>query len=129
MKAKNVTTRLRVVDATKKEDAELSEETLGRLHAYAVALSAREVTPKWVAEDWPEFFNLALAFVERHGSAELLDALSHARVFDDERHGTHRGALLNGAERRSFLLLARDLRSVLVNTRAWRFGNERGRFD
>lgn len=111
-KTADASTHLRVVDTTEGPE-ELSDEILGRLHAYAVALSAREVTPKSVANDWPAFFDLTLVFVERHGSTAVQDAVSRTSVFNPERRHAQRGALTT-AERRCFMLLARDLRSFLV---------------
>ena len=93
---------------------EPSRETLGRLHAYAVALCAREITVRVVGSEWPEFFELARSFVERHGSDEVRDAFAHTVVLTPRFRHTQ-AAPLRSAERRCFLLFARELRAALVH--------------
>lgn len=50
---------------------ELSGATLAHVHRYAVALAEGLIVPAHVVEDWPDFFELAEAFVLAYGSAHL----------------------------------------------------------
>ena len=53
------------------EDDELKLDTVQRLRFYTTALLAGWINPKYVVEDWPDWFVLLPAFVATYGSEEL----------------------------------------------------------
>jgi hypothetical protein len=52
-------------------DDELSLDTVRRLRLYTSALLAATLTPAQVMEDWPDWFDLAPAFVAVYGTPDL----------------------------------------------------------
>lgn len=100
---------------TNAQTLDLSLEVMGRLHAYAVALCAREATIETVAEDWPEFFDLAQAFVTTHGSDELHSTCTQAGILAAIRQGVM--PRLTMPQRRCLMLIAREMRQYLMRVR------------
>jgi hypothetical protein len=62
------------------DDDELKLEAVQRLRFYTSALLDGSVTPDHVVEDWPDWFQLAPAFVAACGTEELKQA-EEATVF------------------------------------------------
>jgi hypothetical protein len=56
------------------EDDELRLDAVQRLRLYASSLLDGSLTPSDVHEDWPDWFDLAPAFVVAYGTKELSDA-------------------------------------------------------
>lgn len=61
-------------------DENLSEETVGRLRRFAVAMSEGSMTPGLADADWPDFYPLVAAFVVVCGSDELRDLYDRSTV-------------------------------------------------
>jgi hypothetical protein len=53
------------------EDEELKLDAVKRLSFYTTALLDGSITPDHVVEDWPDWYQLAPAFVATYGSEEL----------------------------------------------------------
>jgi len=53
------------------EDRNISDDVIGHVERYAVALIQSLIVPEHVAEDWPDFFSLVEAFVLACGSPRL----------------------------------------------------------
>ena len=53
------------------EDEELKLDAVQRLRFYTSALLEGSITPDHVMEDWPDWYQLAPAFVAAYGSEEL----------------------------------------------------------
>src|ERR1035438_2114414 len=53
------------------EDEELELDAVQRLRFYTSALLEGSITPDHVMEDWPDWYQLAPAFVATYGSEEL----------------------------------------------------------
>ena len=53
------------------EDDEMMFDTVERLRLYTSALVSGSITPATLAEDWPDWFELAPAFVLAYGTDEL----------------------------------------------------------
>ena len=79
------------------DDDELKLDTVQRLRFYTSALLDRSVTPDHVVEDWPDWFQLAPAFVAAYGTDELKEAEA-ATVFLQAVE-EHEHASLNDAVR------------------------------
>ena len=56
------------------DEGELKLDVVKRLRFYAGALLEGSVTPSHIVEDWPEWFQLAPAFVAAYGTDELKEA-------------------------------------------------------
>jgi hypothetical protein len=65
------------------EDDELKLDAVQRLRFYTTALLEGSITPDHVMEDWPDWYQLASAFMATYGSEELQD-LEGAAVFLSE---------------------------------------------
>jgi hypothetical protein len=87
--------------------------TVGLLHTYVVALSAREITTETIAEDWPDFFHLVNAFVVTYGSHELNAASGRIDDLWSVKRGTT--AQPNLDQRRYLIRLAREMRRHLMS--------------
>lgn len=53
------------------DEGELKLDVVKRLRFYTSTLLEGSVTPDRIAEDWPEWFQLAPAFVAAYGTEEL----------------------------------------------------------
>jgi hypothetical protein len=62
------------------EDDELKLDAVQRLRFYTSALLDGSITPEHVEEDWPDWYQLAPAFVATYGT-EQLQELEGASVF------------------------------------------------
>jgi hypothetical protein len=62
------------------EDDEMMFDTVERLRLYTNALLADSITPAALAEEWPDWYHLAPAFVHAYGTKEL-ETLQDAAVF------------------------------------------------
>jgi hypothetical protein len=62
------------------DDEELRLDAVRRLRLYTSALLDGSVTPESLADDWPDWFHLAPAFVAAYGTDELA-GLENAPVF------------------------------------------------
>ena len=93
--------------------SDLSPETVGLLHTYVVALSAREITTETVAEDWPDFFDLLNAFVVTYGSEELNAASGRIDALWSVKRGTTAQPSLD--QRRYLIRLAKEMRRHLMS--------------
>ena len=65
-------------------DNDLTVNTVKRLRFYASAMLGGSMTPSQVADEWADWFVLTPAFVAAHGTWELADLESDARLL---RHG------------------------------------------
>ncbi len=64
------------------QDEELSLEAVERMRFYTAALLDGSLTPVAVAEDWPDWFDLAPAFVTAYGP-QWMEVLEEAAAFLD----------------------------------------------
>ena len=64
------------------EDEELELDAVQRLRFYTSALLEGSITPDHVMEDWPDWYQLAPAFVATYGIA-MLQELEGAAVFPE----------------------------------------------
>lgn len=81
---------LRKVDASllvHVTDGLLSTQALLKMRGYAEALATRDLTTTAVVADWPEFFELALAFVVAYGSFSLRWMCERCQLFPALRRG------------------------------------------
>jgi hypothetical protein len=62
------------------DEDELSLDTVQRLRLYTSALLDGSVTPADLMEDWPDWFDLAPAFVAAYGTGDL-EELEYAASF------------------------------------------------
>ncbi len=91
------------------EDDEMTFDAVGRLRLYTSALLSGSVTPATLAEDWPDWYDLAPAFVLAYGTEELArtqDAAGflrategHREVSLDEADRAHLAALESRLDR------------------------------
>lgn len=88
------------------EDGALEPGALVRLHDYAEVLASRELTSGAVASDWPEFFDLALAFVLANGSLLLRGLCERCQLFPAIARGLR--PEITPWDRRCLLALARE---------------------
>jgi hypothetical protein len=65
------------------EDDEMMFDTVERLRSYTSALLTGSITPAALAEEWPDWFHLAPAFVLAYGTAELKDAAVFLRAVEE----------------------------------------------
>ena len=77
------------------EDEELRLDTVRRMRFYATALLDGSITPGALAEDWPEFFDLAPAFTAAY-TPELAEAEVKARFLEVAEVDEH--TVLSGAD-------------------------------
>lgn len=93
-------------------DRELSGAAVRHVRLYALALLEDLVVPAQVAEDWPDFFDLAEAFVLAYGS-RFLDELSRKTTLFGAPPGDIAGVL--GPDDRLLLeVLARELYTFMA---------------
>ena len=69
------------------KDEELHLDTVERLRFYATALFDGSMTPNAVAEDWPDWFDLAPAFVAHYAPAWMVELEGSAVFLDGPRVG------------------------------------------
>lgn len=89
------------------DQGELPVEVVARMHRFAVAMVEGSATPELVADDWPDFYDLAAAFVFAYGSAELKDVYDRASLVDTVAGG--RFVPLGDADRVLLVLLTEEL--------------------
>lgn len=88
------------------ESGSLSEETVRRLHRFAVAMSEGSMTPGLARDDWADFYPLAAAFVVVCGSDELSELYDQATVFSAVVRGE---VEFTDADRVFLVMLAEEL--------------------
>ncbi len=64
------------------DDQELRLDTVERMHSYTGALLDGSLAPAAVAEDWPDWFDLAPAFVTAYGP-QWMEVLEETAAFLD----------------------------------------------
>ncbi|HYA67426.1 MAG TPA: hypothetical protein VED63_01725 [Acidimicrobiales bacterium] len=79
------------------ETQELRVDTVRRLRLYASALLDDSIAPTDIGEDWPEWFDLAPAFVLAYGTTQLEEMQDEAMFL--YRHHVGDGAPLTGSDR------------------------------
>lgn len=106
-----LTTQLSAIDdrllAYLDERGELPVEVIARMHRFANAMVEGSATAELVAADWPEFFDLAAAFVFAYGSTELKNVYDRASLVDTVADG--RFVPLDDADRVLLVLLTEEL--------------------
>ncbi len=88
------------------EDDELKLDAVQRLSFYTTALLDGSISPEHINEDWPDWYQLAPAFVATYGTEEL-QGLEGAAVFlraieEDEDVCLTEAALPWGSSRRTW---------------------------
>jgi hypothetical protein len=71
------------------EAAELRLDTVRRLRLYTSALLSGSISPTDVAEDWPDWFDLASAFVLAYGTRQLEEMQDEAMFLYRPQIGDH----------------------------------------
>lgn len=94
------------------KDGTLGSCALVKLNGYAEAMANRELTTVAVVEDWPEFFELALAFVLAHGSFALRGLCERCQLFGAVRRGLQ--PEVTPWDRRCLQVLARETARYLL---------------
>ena len=77
------------------DDDDLKLDVVQRLRFYTSALLTGSVTPDHVVEDWPDWFQLAPAFVAAYGTDELKEivgAVVFLRAVEEDDDATLTGA-------------------------------------
>jgi hypothetical protein len=62
------------------DTGEIPVDIVVRLHRFAGSIVEGSGTPELVAQEWPDFYDLASAFVVTYGSTELQDLYDRANL-------------------------------------------------
>jgi len=89
------------------DDDELRVDTVRRLRYYTTALLDGSITPAALAEDWPDFYDLAPAFVVAYAPEWMEDLEEEAAFLDGPEVGDD--APLTEADRAYLVALERQL--------------------